>query len=65
MLENRPHHVRPVRGQEPEGGGMLPVLASQDDVDGALGVELVQFIPSLDHRHVPSEEIDEEALAVC
>lgn len=44
---------------------MLPVLASKDDVDGALGVELVQFIPPLDHGHVPSEEIDEEPLAVC
>ena len=35
-----------------------------DEIDGVIGVELVDFILTIDDRHIPFQGIDEDLLAV-
>lgn len=42
---------------------MLTALGNYD-IDGIGGIELVDLIMPVDNRHIPSEQIDEQALAI-
>ena len=43
---------------------MIAVLVGNDDVGRVTIVELVEFEPSVEYRHVPLQKVDEDALAI-
>jgi hypothetical protein len=43
---------------------VLACRIGDDHIDGVIIVKLVDFILSFDHRHLPAEQVDEEALAI-
>jgi len=42
---------------------MSTILVGGDQVDGVGIVELVDLVLAVDDRHVPAEQVDEQALA--
>ena len=52
-------------GEEPDRGGAEPFLVRNDQVNRVRVVELVDIIRAVDHRDVPTEQVNEEAFAVC
>ena len=42
---------------------MAAILVRHDQIGGVLVVELVDLEAVLEHRHVPFEQVDEDALA--
>src|SRR3546814_13666446 len=54
-----------VRGrQKPCGGPVFPVVPGNNDVDGAIIVELIDLVATGDDRNVPAKKIDEDPLAL-
>src|SRR3546814_4619098 len=43
---------------------VLAVIVRRNQIDGMGVVELVVLILSVDHRHIPTEQVDEEAFAI-
>ena len=63
MREECAEHVRLGARKEPNRGGMSTILVGGDQVDGVGIVELVDLVLAVDDRHVPAEQVDEQALA--
>ena len=42
---------------------MIALMVAQHHIGGALRVELVDLVLTIDHRHLPAEQIDEDFLA--
>src|SRR3546814_21193644 len=54
-----------LRGRhQPDRGLVLASRVRADDVDRLRPIELVDPKTTIDHRHIPAEQVDEEALAV-
>src|SRR3546814_8553519 len=64
MREYLAKHMRASGRHQPDRGLVLASRARADDVDRLRPIELVDLKTTIDHRHIPAEQVDEEALAV-
>src|SRR3546814_16633911 len=55
---------RPPRSTRTDTLFPYTTLFRSDDVDRLRPIELVDLKTTIDHRHIPAEQVDEEALAV-
>src|SRR3546814_14119955 len=64
MREYLAKHMRASGRHQPDRGLVLASRVRADDVDRLRPIELVDLKTTIDHRHIPAEQVDEEALAV-
>src|SRR3546814_4468269 len=61
MRKQRTQHMRLAGREQAQRRFVLAVIVRRNQIDGMGVVELVDLILSVDHRHIPTEQVDEEA----
>src|SRR3546814_7269569 len=64
MRKQRTQHMRLAGREQAQRRFVLAVIVRRNQIDGMGVVELVDLILSVDHRHIPTEQVDEEAFAI-
>src|SRR3546814_14300498 len=60
MRKQRTQHMRLAGREQAQRRFVLAVIVRRNQIDGMGVVELVDLILSVDHRHIPTEQVDEE-----
>src|SRR3546814_11348729 len=64
MRKQRTQHMRLAGREQAQRRFVLAVIVRRNQIDGMGVVELVDLILSVDQRHIPTEQVVEEAFAI-